>query len=74
MLILLTPYAIMCRKKLIIPAIVANLCSVATYTITLFHIDIIDMKIVSIFYVAAYIFTVYDFVGFLNGGSSKGEA
>lgn len=74
MLLLLTPYAIICRKKLMISAITANLCSVATYSITLFRSEIFDMKFVSIFYVAAYIYTAIDFVRLLNGGISKGEA
>ncbi len=74
MLLLLTPFAVMIRKKLIVPMVVANLCSVATYSITLFRSEIFDMKFVSIFYVAAYIYTAIDFVRLLNGGISKGEA
>ena len=64
----------MIRKKLIVPMVVANLCSLATYSITLFHTDIFDMKVVSIFYVAAYIYTAIDFVRVINGGISKVEA
>lgn len=74
MLLLLTPFAIMIRKKILWPAVIANLCSVATYSITLFHSDIFDMKYVSIFYVIAYILTAVDIISFLNGGNSKGEA
>ncbi|RKM63398.1 hypothetical protein D6856_04545 [Butyrivibrio sp. XB500-5] len=74
MLLLLTPFAVMIRKKLIVPMVVANLCSLATYSITLFHTDIFDMKVVSIFYVAAYIYTAIDFVRVINGGISKVEA
>ncbi|MBR4671420.1 MAG: hypothetical protein IKO84_12565 [Butyrivibrio sp.] len=73
MILLLTPYAIMCRKKLLIPAVTVNLCSLATYSITLFHSDIFDMRFVSIFYVAAYIYTAFDIIGLLNGGNSKVE-
>ena len=74
MLLLLSPFAVLARKKLIWPAVVANLCSVATYSIVLFHTDIFDMKYVSVFYMIAYVFTAIDIIGLLNGGNSIGEA
>ena len=74
MLILLTPFAMMVRKKIIPFMIVANICSLIVYGITLFGAEIIDIAYISIFYVASYLFVTADIIGLLNGGNEKSEA
>jgi Gpi18-like mannosyltransferase len=74
MLILLTPFAIMVRKKIVPFMAIANICSLIVYGITLFGADIIDIAYVSVFYVASYLFVTADIVGILNGGNERSEA
>ncbi|MBR4639183.1 MAG: hypothetical protein IKO79_01320 [Butyrivibrio sp.] len=74
MLILLTPFAIMVRKKIMPFMLVANICSLIVYGITLFGAEIIDIAYVSVFYVASYLFVTADIIGLLNGGNERSEA
>lgn len=74
MLILLTPFAMVVRKKIMPFMIVANICSLIVYGITLFGAEIIDIAYISIFYVASYLFVTADIIGLLNGGNEKSEA
>ncbi|SFU60950.1 hypothetical protein [Butyrivibrio sp. M55] len=74
MLILLTPFAMMVRKKIMLFMIVANICSLIVYGITLFGAEIIDIAFISVFYVASYLFVTADIIGLLNGGNEKSEA
>ena len=74
MLILLTPFAMMVRKKIMPFMTVANICSLIVYGITLFGAEIIDIAYISIFYVASYLFVTADIIGLLNGGNEKSEA
>lgn len=74
MLILLTPFAMMVRKKIMPFMIVANICSLIVYGITLFGAEIIDIAFISVFYVASYLFVTADIIGLLNGGNEKSEA
>lgn len=74
MLILLTPFAIMVRKKIMPFMLVANICSLIVYGITLFGAKIIDISYVSVFYVASYLFVTADIIGLLNGGNERSEA
>ena len=74
MLILLTPFAIMVRKKIVPFMAIANICSLIVDGITLFGADIIDIAYVSVFYVASYLFVTADIVGILNGGNERSEA
>ncbi len=74
MLILLTPFAIMVRKKIMPFMLVANICSLIVYGITLFGAKIIDIAYVSVFYVASYLFVTADIIGLLNGGNERSEA
>lgn len=74
MLILLTPFAIMVRKKIMPFMVVANICSLIVYGITLFGAKIIDISYVSVFYVASYLFVTADIIGLLNGGNERSEA
>ena len=68
MLILLTPFAVLVRKKIIWPMFIANVCSLATYAYALFGArDIINMAVVSLFYVGAYLYVTIDIVRVLNG-------
>jgi len=73
-LILLTPFAIMVRKKIMPFMVVANICSLIVYGITLFGAKIIDISYVSVFYVASYLFVTADIIGLLNGGNERSEA
>ena len=74
MLILLTPFAMMVRKKIMPFMVVANICSLIVYGITLFGAKIIDISYVSVFYVASYLFVTADIIGLLNGGNERSEA
>ena len=74
MLILLTPFAITVRKKIMPFMVVANICSLIVYGITLFGAEIIDIAYVSVFYVASYLFVTADIIGLLNGGNERSEA
>lgn len=65
MLLLLTPFALVIRKKLLWPMIIANLCSLAVYAKVLFGAQFPEMYVISIFYAVAYIMTTIDFVGFM---------
>ena len=71
---ILTPFAMMVRKKIMPFMIVANICSLIVYGITLFGAEIIDIAYISIFYVASYLFVTADIIGLLNGGNEKSEA
>lgn len=73
-LILLTPFAMMVRKKIMPFMVVANICSLIVYGITLFGAKIIDISYVSVFYVASYLFVTADIIGLLNGGNERSEA
>ena len=73
-LILLTPFAITVRKKIMPFMVVANICSLIVYGITLFGAKIIDISYVSVFYVASYLFVTADIIGLLNGGNERSEA
>ena len=74
MLILLTPFAMMVRKKIMPFMVVANICSLIVYGITLFGAKIIDISYISVFYVASYLFVTADIIGLLNGGNERSEA
>jgi Gpi18-like mannosyltransferase len=74
MLILLTPFAITVRKKIMPFMVVANICSLIVYGITLFGAKIIDIAYISVFYVASYLFVTADIIGLLNGGNERSEA
>ena len=68
MLLVLTPFAILMRKEIIWPMFIANVCSLATYAYALFGAkDIINMAVVSLFYVGAYLYTTIDIVKLING-------
>jgi Gpi18-like mannosyltransferase len=73
-LILLTPFAMMVRKKIMPFMVVANICSLIVYGITLFGAKIIDIAYISVFYVASYLFVTADIIGLLNGGNERSEA
>lgn len=66
MLLVLTPFAVLVRRSLIWPMIIANLCSVVTYARAVFKADLFGMHIVAAFYVAAYFITTIDMVRRLN--------
>ena len=74
MLILLTPFSVMMRKKIVPYAVVANICSFMVYGITLFHADIFNIAHISIFYVASYLLVTADIVSLFKGGNSISEA
>lgn len=74
MLILLTPFAMMVRKKIMPFMVVANICSLIVYGITLFGAKIIDIAYISVFYVASYLFVTADIISLLNGGNERSEA
>ena len=68
MLLVLTPFAVLVRKEIVWPMFIANICSLATYAYTLFGAkDIINMAVVSLFYVGAYFYTTIDIVKMING-------
>ena len=76
-LLLLTPFAILLRKKILWPMLIANICSLAVYARTLFRADdLINMPVVSLFYVAAYLYVTIDIMKLINGdtGEKYGEA
>ncbi|MBO4456805.1 MAG: hypothetical protein J5802_03730 [Butyrivibrio sp.] len=73
MLLLLTPFSVMMRKKIVPFAAVANICSLIVYGMTLFHSDVFDIAHISVFYVASYLFVTADIVSFLKGGSNISE-
>ena len=67
MLLLLTPFAVLLRKNIVWPMFIANVCSLATYAYALFGArDIVNMTVVSLFYVGAYLYTLIDVVKLLN--------
>ncbi len=74
MLLLLTPYAVLGRKKILWPMIMANICSYINYGRILFHTELIEMQYVSIVYICAYLLVTMDIVGFLRGDNQKVEA
>ena len=75
MLILLTPFAFMIRKKILPFMVIANICSFIVYGMTLFHAqDIFSIAFVSVFYVASYLFVTVDIVRLLYGGDEISEA
>ncbi len=70
MLLVLTPFAVLVRKEIVWPMFIANICSLATYAYALFGAkDIINMVVVSLFYVGAYFYTTIDIVKMINGDS-----
>ena len=71
-LLLLTPFAVLMRKQIIWPMFAANICSLAVYGYTLFHAEaIINILLVSVVYVAAYLYTTIDILRLLNGEVRK---
>ncbi len=66
MLLLLTPFAVFVRKKIIPAMIIANLCSVITYARAIFDADMFGMHIVAAFYAAAYFMVTVDIIGELK--------
>ena len=74
MLILLTPFAVLMRKKVLWPMLIANLCSVMTYARAIFGADMFGMHIVALFYVIAYFWTTIDIIGQLKEGKAGIEA
>lgn len=74
MLLILTPYAIVCNKKIIVPMIMANLCSLATYATVLFHVDIFPLHYIALVYTAAYVWITIDMVKSLMRRDGQIEA
>ncbi len=74
MLLVLTPYAIVCNKKIIVPMIMANLCSLATYATVLFHVDIFPLHYIALVYTAAYVWITIDMVKSLMRRDGQIEA
>lgn len=74
MLLLLTPFAVVCNRKILIPMIMADLCSLATYGIVLFQTDLFPMHYIALVYTAAYVWVTIDVVKQLMGGKSQIEA
>ncbi|MBR4668353.1 MAG: hypothetical protein IKO76_06315 [Butyrivibrio sp.] len=74
MLLILTPYAIVCNKKIIAPMIMANLCSLATYATVLFHVDIFPLHYIALVYTAAYVWITIDMVKSLMRRDGQIEA
>lgn len=73
MLLLLTPFAILVRKKLVWPMLLANLTSLMTYGIVVFHAEIFPMYVVSLIYCIAYLLTAIDLFRLLREGDSEVE-
>ena len=74
MLIMLTPFALMVRKRIVWPMLIANLCSLAVYAIVLFKATEIGMPVISVAYTIAYLMTTVDIVRLLLGGDTGFEA
>lgn len=74
MLLILTPYAIVCNKKIIVPMIMANLCSLATYATVLFHVDIFPLHYIALVYTDAYAWITIDMVKSLMRRDGQIEA
>ncbi len=74
MLLLLTPFAITCNRKIMIPMIMANICSLATYGTVLFHAELFPMHYIALVYTAAYVWVTIDFVRKLTKGEAAIEA
>lgn len=67
MLIMLTPFALVIRKRILWPMLMANLCSLAVYSIVLFKATEISMPVISVVYTIAYLMTTVDIVRLLGG-------
>lgn len=74
MLIMLTPFALLVRKRIVWPMLIANLCSLAVYSIVLFKAGEIGMPVISVAYTIAYLMTTVDIVRLLVGGDTGFEA
>lgn len=66
MLLLLTPYAALVRKKIIWAMFIANMCSLANYGQVLFHADVFNSAFITIFYAVAYLMITIDIVRMIN--------
>ncbi len=70
-LILLCAYALVIRRKMLIPALMAVFCSFQTYTMVLFSRELaLDLRIVAIIYIVAFVWYSYDIVGRIREKSS----
>lgn len=74
MLLLLTPFAAVCNRKILMPMIMANLCSLATYGTVLFHAELFPMHYIALVYTAAYVWITADIVKKLTEGETGIEA
>ncbi len=74
MLIMLTPFSIVIRNRILCPMFMANLCSLAVYAIVLFGAKAFGMPVISVAYTAAYLITTADIVRLLAGGDRRIEA
>ena len=74
MLLLLTPYALFINKKIIVPMLMANLCSLATYATVLFHAELFPMHYIALVYTAAYVWVTMVMVKKLMRGEGRIEA
>lgn len=73
MLLLLTPFAIVCNRKILIPMIMADLCSLATYATVLFRAELFPVHYIALIYTAAYVWVTVDIVKKLIGGEAQIE-
>ena len=71
MLLLLTPFAVLMRKKIIPAMLIANLCSVITYARAIFNAEMFGMHVVAAFYAAAYFMVTVDIIGMLKGKENE---
>ena len=72
MLLILTPFAVLVRKKIVPAMLIANLCSLVTYARAIFGADMFGMHIVAAFYAAAYFMVTVDIIGELRSEDKKG--
>ena len=70
-ILMLTVYACAVDRKMLIPAILANFCSMLTYTIVLFHTATIPLMVISCIYIAAYLIGGYRLVEQLKTQNDK---
>ncbi|MCH4191071.1 MAG: hypothetical protein LKF52_02100 [Butyrivibrio sp.] len=59
MLLMLAVYAAVIDRRMAVPAILANLCSMLTYTIVLFHVETLSLTVISALYITAYCLAAY---------------
>ncbi len=73
MLLILAPYALLGRRQIIWPMVVAITCSFIDYGRILFHTDMIPMQYVSVAYICAYIYVTIDIVRLMRGSDNRVE-